>query len=522
MQLHTPSRLALTHNGTITIALEWSFIVIASLALIIMPQLKLAALNTSFYDLGQYVTILHRIALHGEWGWVLRGHTHLLAFPYAWIYAASPGPAGILAAQSTVVVATAWLAGRLWQEFSAGRPTTGAVIYLLSLPVWSSALFDFHFEHQLMPLLLGALLLAHRPGPAALCGTVVLSLALCLVKEVYALTAACMGLYLVLGRRHYVIGSIVIIISALYFKLMTSLVIPYFTDGKGSGVLWDGAFGYLGHSMSEIISTLMHQPLLPFFELVLYPDKLVFFLAIAASLGFVFLRRPLMLLPALPVLLTTALSRNPNHAVLLHQYTTSIVMVGFAAAAAAIGDLDERGRKLSTRFVLAGSCIILVMFGQAPISQLFVLDMSWNYGVSAYIPTERDRLVRALVAEELGAAGKQPIDELVIATQNSLFVPETGNAALLVAFPEGVFEPTNTLASHMRGLPALILEALTAPTGNHFPTRMVAVDTVILDLKRPCFIRDQGCSTLLPMQEQLAEGFRVAVDKDGLMIYRRR
>jgi len=510
--------------------LRWEVVLVVAiaLALLVMPQLRLSALHASFYDLGQYATIVNAVAVLDDAGMVLRSHVHLLIMPYAWIYRLFPSAETLLFLQSLVLIAGAYLAGRTWEQCGAGRLELGALVYLLSLPIWFNALFDFHFDHLVFPLLLAALLATESRDKRAPALVFLLGLGLCGVKEVYALSSVGLGLYYSVVKRQWGAGGLLTLVSVGYFWIVTAIILPFYSEGKVIGEIWSGAFGHLGDTPGAMAIAILSRPWVLVAEVISSPRKIFFFLAIGLSFAFVGLKKPLILLPALPIILITLLSRNPNHAYLGHHHSIGIFPPLFFATALVIGEMVPARRDFWSRAVLCGSVAVLVLMGPAPISRLFVFSSGLNYGASSYVPTTRDRWVGATIAAHI------PVGPgVVVSTQNTVFVPHLGRAELLVAFPEGVDVPTTTVATKGISLWQLVRDAIQGGV-RRGPQHRFA-DWVILDLKRPWFVLDEGCAWVgnACTDQTMAETFNShvrgldrtfdqVVNADGLLIYRRR
>ena len=501
---------------------------VSALLLLLMPQFKLAAVHSSFYDLGQYATNFTAISLDAKGGWALRGHAHLFADLYAIAYAIYASPVTLLALQSFILVTSALLAGRLFAAFDAGRPVEGAVIYLLSIPVWFSALFDFHYEHLIFPILFAGMLATRGDGWSARLTALGAGLLLCLVKEPYPLMAIGFGLYLILARRWFVEGAVLIILAAGYFLTVTGTIIPYFSGGQLSGELWSSAFGYLGDSISAMLGTMIANPILPI-SAMLTPHKLLYVFGLGGAVGFVFLRAPAATLPALPILAISLISENPSHSYLGNQYAVGVAAPLFVATAIALGKTSPATRLWAKRLVFLTSFVFLMLFGPAPISRLFIQNATFTYGASAYLPSERDGWINDTIAKTV------PADlDTVVATQNVVLTPRLATRFDLVAFPTGVFEPFTTLKDRTGSVLASFFVAL-ADTGGSAALDQRFADWVVLDRKRPLYLNDKGCGWLYgactdPTQQarfateaaRLPEAFEQVFSEDGLEIYRRR
>ena len=500
-------------------------IALISLALVAMPQLRFMALHAGFYDLGQYATILYAAGPGGEGGQLLGGHAHLFGGLYALVYQAWASPALLLAIQSIVLIASALVAGLVWRRAGAGEPLTGALIFLLSASVWWNAIFDFHFEHLVFPIMLGAMLLSWSDRSSRLWAAAGLALTLCLVKEAYTLTAAAFGLYLIVGRRSLLPGLVAFVLGLGAFFLLTGEVIADWTGGTNAGGLWTGAFGHLGDSVGEMIVTIVTEPL-RVLQTIIDPRKILSLFVLGVPFLFLFLLSPLALIPAVPALALSLLSQNPSHYYIATQYSAGVMPVLFCASALTLGQRRLPFREFLTPGILLSSLAVLVAFGPTPISRLFLQDRSFSFGASAYLPSARDNRIRQLIADTI------PADPtIVVATQNTLVTREIAARRMLLAFPHGVFEPVTPPIAVEENVVTAAAGALASPP---VATEPLLADYVVLDLEREWYVADEGCGwrdgrceradvaqRFEETLERLRGTFRLLVEEDGLLIYER-
>lgn len=420
------------------------------------------------------------------------------------------------------------LAGRIFAVTGAGSPIEGALLYLLSISVWFSALFDFHFEHLIFPIFFLGVLASRRRGIVAHLTALTCGVFLCMVKEPYALMASGFGFYLILNRRWYFTGLLLIAVSVVYFLTVTQVIIPYYSGGQLSGALWSRAYGYLGNSVSDMILTIFSDPMRPI-EAAMSSRKVLYVLALGGAFGFVFVRAPTAIVPALPILALSLLSLNPNHSYLGNQYSVGVMAPLFAASANALGMASTEFRLLMKRVALCCSLIILVLFGPAPISRLFVQDATYSFGASAYLPTQRDGWVQRTIEQIVPADPR-----VVVSTQNSLVTRRLAVRFDLVAFPEGILSPFNSLESSKSGVFESVLAALSDSKGEAGVVKRTA-DWVVIDRKRATYLKDQDCGwrygvcadvdvqwRFNDLVANLDASFEKIFSMDGLEIYKRR
>ncbi len=502
-----------------------------------MPQLRFGALHSSYYDLGQYTTNYVMAALDGHWDIMFRSHAHpvmLLKAPFLQLL---PRVETLLLLQSALLLIGVTLFGRLWTTVTGGDVWAGAGLIMLSISLWSIALFDYHFECFLFPLYVLFFLRLEADGRRVQLELALIAAAICLVKENYALTALGLGVSLIAMRRHIVLGAGIVVGAALYFLLATMYIMPAFSDGRQAGDLWADAFAYLGRTPLEIVTNAVLRPWLLLESGLLSPRKLVFLAAMLVPFAVALWRAPLLLIPALPHVAIMLLSRSDNHSYLANQYTVPIALPLLVATAHAIGSL-RRGQPASSPGVAQGflalACIgslaVTLTFGLAPMSRLFLTPSIWSFNAGAYIRTKRDQIVEQLINQHV------PADRgVAVAMQNTLHVGRLSLRTHAVAFPDGVFEPVRVL----RSAAIATHGPAAAATGRNAATRhvdaiaaamtgAVHVDYVVLDNQRPRYINDrpappgsEAASRFDALVRRLPEQFMLTGTYDGVEIWRR-
>lgn len=490
-------------------------------ALLTMPVLKYHALHTSFFDLGQYASLAFQAATPEGWGYALRTHAHPYLPLYALVYALWPSPATLLVIQSLGLLAGAAVFACYWRAANAGSTIWAWLVYLLALPVWYSNLFDFHFEHLLFVFIpLFFLTAGHYRGRFRPVLLVLVAAAIAAVKEPYALTAAMLGLYLCLRRREWLTGLLILALSAGYFLVVTQVVIPYFSGGDELGVLWAEAYGHLGRTPSEMAVTLAKAPLLALGTLVDDGGKIAYVAALVAGLALLPLLAPREAMVALPVLLPSLLSHNPNHYAIGHQYTAGVwAPLAVAAVVVLAAQPTVRRRNLMLAALLAAELVLVWGKGPLPLSRLFWNGKVWSYEAAAYCRTERDAAIEALIAAHI------PADpDIAVSTQNTLVTTALANRRFFFAFPDGVFAPMPMLQTSDSAGSGQGTEAVS-------PIRQVRARYVVIDQRRPWYLKDKGCDwhwgrcqdrrqaeTYEDAVRRLRDGGTTVVDRDGILI----
>jgi uncharacterized membrane protein len=494
--------------------------------LAVMSCLKYLALHSTVFDLGVFLSNLHSLHVAGQWWRAFLGHAQPLLPVYAQVYRLAPdqaAPLALLVSQAFVLALPAFFAGRR-------HGTLAALAYALFFPVWTNALFDFHLDHLLVPILYGFLAAATtgRIGWA-----VVLGLAPSLVKEPYALTTICCGAYLWLceGRRGP--GLFLAVFGALYFYVATSLVVPFCTADPGLGVQ-SGAFSWLGGSPGAALATMITQPGKVLTVVLGVPGKWKYLLFLFGSLIFFPLLRPKLLLPALPTIALSLLSTNPGYYGWANHYTAGAAGVLFFAFCQVLGPVRVLARQSGAGAgrvafaVMAWLAIAHVMLAPSPVSRLFWTTDSFAFSGEAYEPTARDA---AILGEILKTVPQDP--SVAVVSQNTLNWGALAERLDYNSFPLGVFEshPVRDLSGATWADFWTFVRTRQTP---NLPVRSWQAQYVLLDLTRPWFVLDRGCEFIQGAcrDEDVAREFNVFVirarqqfetlyDQGGFLILRR-
>lgn len=537
--------------------------VFSAVVFVLAPSAKYAALRSNILDLGLFQAGLFTFSQVGEWQQAFYGHAHVFLPLLAEIYGHFDlfhAPFFLVAMQAVLLIIPVVAFWRLFGPLPA-------FAYLAYAPLWSNALFDFHFDHLAVPLLLGFFLTVQnrRLGLAILT-----ALLLMFIKELFALQTATCGAFLVwaafsnqLEKKWFVGGVLLILVGLSYFYFVAHYAFPYFTTGERSPLDTD-AFSWLGHGLFEMMWTIITQLHLVLWDIISTPKKLVYLFVVFGSLAFIPLLRPAYLIPTLPLLMVAMLSRLENYYSYTNHYTAGLivpVMFSFVHGLPvaerwwlswssslsqhagltrysltvpvfniSIGFVNNEQRK---RFFYALLCIWIlighIMLSPSPISRLFWSDKVWSISWRAYVPTSRDAMMKTAMEKFIPADPK-----VSVAAQNTVNWAHLAHREVYLPFPAGVVEPHKTMDWSNRtlgGLWEFVRSGYMPPmiTRNHYASY------VVLDLKRPYFLLDQGCEWIYSecrnkeMERKFLEWvaytrrfYDTVFEQDGFIIFRRR
>ena len=289
--------------------------------------------RTHALDLGYYVQLTWNLArgagprvslpeMHA-WGDHLSPIMYLLV-PAFWI---APGPEVLLVAQSIALALGALpVFGIAARRLGDERPAAAfAVLYLLNSTLHSINVRDFHSAALAIPLLLAAIYFAEVGKPWLLAGAVLLILA---TREDATIPVIGLGLWLVIGKRRWLSGSMVALGALVLLLVDTRWIIPHFREAPYPHL---ARYAHLGRSVPEILGHVVRHPVLVLAGAITW-DRLVYLTALFAPLAFLPLLAPELVLGAVPALLQNLLGQDRVLYDYRTQYQSFVLPFLFAAA----------------------------------------------------------------------------------------------------------------------------------------------------------------------------------------------
>lgn len=484
----------------------WGLFLSTSVLLVLMPILEYNALHLGFYDTGIFQTWVHNIGEHGELGRMFFGHVQLAAFPYIAIVKFFPPKldgAVLLALQSLMLIVPIVFFYRQYGLFVAA-------CYCLYAPLWLNNHSEFHFDSLVVPLLIAFyfFILKQRLYWAAL-----FAVLLMFIKEPFAfLTMGC-GLFILIQKaanktqifckKLTIVGLMVILLSMAYFYLVMSFVLPYFTVEVPPGFVFESsAFNWLGHSITQILFYIISHPIQIFCEIITTPDKLCYLFAIFGSLAFIPLLAPSYLIPALPLMLISLLSRTPNYYNYHNHYTVGLIIPVFFAFAHGLPKarliwnqyiqprfwwLKKYPPKLFYTLLFFYVLIGHIALSSSPFSWLFWSERVWSYHWRAYLPVQRDAMIKEAILKFV------PKDkDVIVSAQNHINWYPLAHRETYNPFPNGIQTPISVIDWSQFSWDGFLNYV---KTRERFvpPSVQRYADFVLLDLRRPWTIGDKNC-----------------------------
>ena len=502
-----------------------------------MAMARYAFLRSNIFDLGLYLNIFHNISDH--WWLIFYGHVQPLLIPYGFIYNLFPtslASFAILFSQALVILFSIWA---IWHFF--GR--WAGVATLFYYPIWENALFDFHLDHLAIPLL-AIFFIANfrrRYGLA-----VFAALSLILIKEPFALQTVACGIYLwwlaysledkSKQRYLFTLGVLLFLVGSAWFYVATQWLVPFFTGADNHLGLASISFNWLGDTPLQAIKKILTHPRILIDEFIQTPKKILLLGVIFGLLGFIPLIRPAALIVAAPLILIPLLSHSKDHYDYANHYTVGViipVIVAFNDGLPIAKKWFKRNFGISEH-LFSIFLIIWLVFAHwyltpSPISRLFWSQKIWSITWEAYFPSNRTDMIKNALLTHI------PTGNMVsISSQNNLNWGYLANRENYFSFPLGVETPqriTDFSNRNFSGLWAYFRYGTPPSNLSH----NVYADYVVIDLKRPLFLIDQGCDWVYgqcnnkKIQDKFLEHvnycdqhYETLFSQDGFKIYKRR
>ena len=207
---------------------------------------------------------------------------------------------------------------------------------------------------------------------------------------------------------------------------------------------------------------------------------------------------PKSLIPAIPLFAISLLSKNQeNYYSYSNHYSAGLIVPliisfhnGLPLAKYYINRIFTVS-SISFEYILVAFLVFgHLYFSSSPISRLFWSDKVWSYSWQAYLPTEREKMIKEAISKYIPKNRK-----IVVVSQNSVNWSELANRRTFLPFPLAVNEPYGVMNYSNRSIAGLLTFIF---SGYKDPLILdyKYADFIVLDLKRPYFIVDKGCNWL--------------------------
>ncbi len=323
--------------------------------------------NTRSFDLGLEENVLWNIVhgghlfkgspMFGPEGGYAGWHVPFIGYVLAGLYALHQHASTLLVVQSVLVGAAAVpLYGFSRRLVGAPSAALIALAYLLYPAVHGPNLYDFHYL-TIAPVFLWASAWALEVRRDRLLWLVVpLTLS---VREDVAAGLAVLGAFFVLSGRRPRAGLIVTGVATVYFVAMKFVLMPIMANHSAFVYIYQGLLPAGENTFGAVLKTVLGNPAFTLGTL-LEREKLVYLLQFLAPLGFLPLRRPIVLLLLVPGFFFTLLSTGyPPTVSITFQYAMHWTMFLFLALPVVI----EHMRQGAEGLVRQRAAIVVVCVG---------------------------------------------------------------------------------------------------------------------------------------------------------------
>lgn len=254
--------------------------------------------------------MLSRFAIHGDIFLVIMT-------PFYWVISS---PYVLLFIQTVVLALGALPLYWLGKEVIGNKFLALLVCfaYLTFPPMQRANIFDFHAVTLATTFLLFAFYYAYRQRYIPL---VIFSILALTTKETMAFTVAMLGIYLVMIKRSWKVGMVIIIVSLGWFYVLIERIIPGVRGPEGAHFAL-GYYEHLGKTPRQIIGNFVLNPK-AWFVYLANGKTALYLLYFLVPTGFIAILSPIILL-ALPEIALNVVSKNTQMQTIFYQYTSAI------------------------------------------------------------------------------------------------------------------------------------------------------------------------------------------------------
>lgn len=467
-------------------------------------SLKYFVLASNVADFGFYLNNFKYI--YQEPIRAFQSHVQILLFPYSFVYlVCGPvfGPYIILSLQAFALSISVWLA-----FVHLGRIIPWC--YIIYTPLIMNGLFDFHFDHLAIPILL-FFFISVRANEINKAGF--LAVILCLIKEPFALQTFFCGIYIIahqfLCNRGALRESVLPAILISAFGILYFWVCFNFILGVNGTLVNDGAvplpnaYSWLGSDIFEIFVNSITN--FPEVAAVLLSDfgRLKFLLIIFGSFSFLAIFAPTALLVAIPPLAMCLLSTRPETYSGYNHYTAGLIAPILFSSWLGLNKItnvcnhflnSQYKQDQIKRFnILINFTCLLVSFaacvalGPLFLSRLFWSEKVWEMSKETLFDFERAMQIKSLIRSTVF-----DVEKSGIVIQNNLNFGAIIGAKNLDLFPGRDYLCSNDFKN---------ISNFSVQYRQICNSQILRNDIkkvfVIVDLNRPLFFRDSGCEFIL-------------------------
>lgn len=497
--------------------LRKSIIIVFSTLLFLLPILKYHALNSSIFDLGVFTNISYAFDSTINFNKIFSGHIHLYAVFTSLLDKIFQSPYILLELQSIVVLSSIYYIAKLSKERYSELII---IVFLLSYAVWYNVLFDFHYDHiSILLMLMFYYFVKEQKYKTALFVSVLVSL----IKEPFALVTSFMGLYMIIKSKQYLKGSLLIIYGFVYFYIATHYLIPFFTPEYAQvGSIEFASFGNGGSLIDIALFPITHFP--EFILGIITTKKIVYLIALFSAFGLIVMFFSIReLIPAIPSLGIALLSNIENYYWYNTHYTAPLIAPFIVAFIYGLPRLIFFCKNKVKFFYNEKMLIIVIfipiilshiIFSPSPVSRFFWINKLPQYHYSAYTSTKRTEMIKKAIINYVPKNRN-----IVVSSQNSLNWGYLARRDYYYSFPQGALEEIKIEYIDSDSLIG-ILDSFFENENGIVKTKKIRADFVVIDMKRPLYFIDKYIEKeqFLKVVEQIKEDYSIVYEKDGFLI----
>lgn len=311
-------------------------------------------------------------------------------------YALFPSPVTLQLAQAAVVVSGIFPLYLLCRHYGLSNKITAAVgvAYCMFPALMGGCFYDIHENMFLTPLLLWLFYFYEKKRFAGVYIFAVLTL---MVKEDAMIYVASFALFILLSRREWKHGSILLGMALAYFICAVALLNTFgrgAMTGRFENYMTDQRLGLIG-----VILTILKNPAYLLYE-IFNSEKLLFLLIMLAPLGFLpfFNKKPSRLILLLPVLVISLMSDYPYQHSIRFQYVFGVIAFIFYLTVMNLAAIAPRTRRRLACFAAAGCVLMSVsqMSTYLNILETYITHREENLAINDLLDTvPRDASVEA-------------------------------------------------------------------------------------------------------------------------------
>jgi uncharacterized membrane protein len=374
-----------------------------------------------------------------------------------------------------------------------------SLILILFYPIWINALFDFHPDILILPLMayLYYYNSINKINRILICG-----LLICFIKEPYALITAFFGLFILIeqiriqNKKMIFAGIYLIIMGLLWFIVSICFILPNFNNNYGA--ISSNAFNWLidikyNHLYDYIINSINYSKI----KFILLPLILFIFIPLI-NIKYI--------IPVIPIFGIAMLSSNPNYYNTFNHYSLPLVVPIIAATYFYINDKPQLKKILNLIIFL--NLISFIIFTSSPISRLFWSDKVYEYSWKNYYLDDRKNSIKNAINKYLSNDKSSSVS-----VQNNIHLSVISDRKYLYIFPQGVLYDNNKNYGNIKD--------------------GVIAKYVLIDNKIPIFVYADGCTylfgectnqTIKNQYNSIVDGlnlhYNLVYSEDGFNIYK--